>query len=114
MVDSSPAMSDLSLNTFLTPNFYVDQCMAFLTSEEWAALMVVVRYTFGTPKQEALTANEIASVSGAGSTTTRIVLANLTRLGLLIQVQPYVVRLQTDFDQVDLIGLRARWDRGTR
>jgi hypothetical protein len=124
--------SDFVPNSYQTPNGYSDKCMAFLTPEEWKVLSYFCRRIFGFNKrQDRVSISQLTDGirtkegeqvdygTGLSAPAARKAVAELRRLGILIQVaendphknQGPLYELQLDGDQIDLLAMYARAEK---
>jgi hypothetical protein len=68
---SSDTPSKIIPNSFQTPNFYIDECMQYLTGNEVKCLVFIARKTFGWQKRSDRVAKlQIIMATGLGNETT--------------------------------------------
>lgn len=103
-------------NSFQTPNFYVDECMQYLTGNEVKCLIFLGRKTFGWQKRsDRISKSQINMASGLGNETIDKAMTYLVKIGLVIRIAEndganhgVEWALQTDSSQIrfDLMKLR--------
>ena len=103
-------------NSFQTPNFFVDDCMALLTGNEYKCLSFVARKTFGWQKRsDRIAKSQIITATGLGHISVDKAMNTLVFFGLVIRVADNNSRnlgnewaLQTDDNLVRFDLLLAR------
>lgn len=74
-------------NSFQTPNFYVDECMRYLTGNEVKCLVFIARKTFGWQKRsDRIAKSQIVTATGLSNETIDKVMATLVDLGLVLRL----------------------------
>ena len=95
-------------NSFQTPNFFVDECMALLTGNEFKCLIFVARKTFGWQKtSDRIAKAQIMAATGLGHETVDNAMAALVIFGLVLRISENNLQnagtewaLQTDENKV--------------
>jgi len=103
-------------NSFQSPNFFVDECMALLTGNEYKCLTILARKTFGWQKRsDRVSKSQIAALTGIGLETVDAAMNALTEFGLVLRLAENNLRndgvewaLQTDDSLVRFDLMRAR------
>ena len=84
---SSDTPSKIIPNSFQTPNFYVDECMQYLTGNEVKCLVFIARKTFGWQKRsDRIAKSQIITATGLGNETIDKVMSALVKFGLVLRI----------------------------
>lgn len=74
-------------NSFQTPNFYVDECMPYLTGNEIKCVLYIARKTFGWQKRsDRIAKSQIMESTGLGAETVDKVMATLVEFGIVLRL----------------------------
>jgi phage replication O-like protein O len=74
-------------NSFQTPNFFIDGCLAYLTGNEFKCLSFLARKTFGWQKRsDRIAKSQIAVVTGLNSETVDNCMEKLVAFGLVVRM----------------------------
>jgi phage replication O-like protein O len=74
-------------NSFQTPNFFVDECMALLTGNEYKCLSFLARKTFGWQKRsDRIAKSQIMAATGLANETVDKAMNTLVGFGLVLRV----------------------------
>lgn len=103
-------------NSFQTPNFFVDECMALLTGNEYKCLSFVARKTFGWQKRsDRISKSQIMAATGLGHEAVDKTMSALVQFGLVLRLSENNARnngaewaLQTEDARVRFDLLQAR------
>ena len=74
-------------NSFQTPNFFVDECMSFLTGNEYKCLSFLARKTFGWQKRsDRISKSQIMEATGLGAETVDKAMCALVEFGIVLRL----------------------------
>lgn len=104
-------------NSFQTPNFYVDECMAYLTGNEIKCVLYIARKIFGWQKRsDCIAKSQIIEATGLSAETVDKVMATLVEFGIVLRLAENNASknngvewaLQTDSDAIRFDLMRQR------
>ena len=99
-------------NSFQTPNFFVDECMAYLTGNEIMCVIFLARKTFGWQKRsDRISKSQIIQATGLNAETIDSCMEALVRSGIVLRVQENNARNEgVEWAlQLDDHGIRFDW-----
>ncbi len=74
-------------NSFQTPNFYVDECMPYLTGNEIKCVLYIARKIFGWQKRsDRIAKSQIMESTGLGAETVDKVMVTLVEFGIVLRL----------------------------
>jgi phage replication O-like protein O len=99
-------------NSFQTPNFFVDECMPYLTGNEIMCVIFLARKTFGWQKRsDRISKSQIIQATGLNAETIDSCMEALVRSGIVLRVQENNARNEgVEWAlQLDDHGIRFDW-----
>jgi len=84
---TTDSSSKIIPNSFQTPNFYVDECMPYLTGNEMKCLILFSRKTFGWQKySDRISKSQMMTATGLGNETVDKVISSLVEFALVLRL----------------------------
>jgi len=84
---TTDSSSKIIPNSFQTPNFYVDECMQYLTGNEVKCLIFIARKTFGWQKRsDRIAKSQIMEATGLGAETVDKAMCALVEFGIVLRL----------------------------
>jgi|GEM_PF-2462291 len=108
-------------NSFQTPNFFVDECMALLSGNEFKCLSFLARKTFGWQKRsDRISKSQIMAATGLANETVDKTMNTLVVFGLVLRISENNPQntgtewaLQTDDSLVRFDALKERQEKAS-